>query len=174
MSPFTLLRLADRRSDRLRAGRGAGAAEAGLDGAEDATGDDGMRTAPATGGTAALASAARPSSAARTRKTISVGLTRSMRTVPPSWGRSVARPGGGVIVHGEWLSGHAAPGRRSAERLSAHLRDCRLGAGRVGLCCRHAFVLPDIRAWRCPRTAPASMYARALPSIGLVGLIAPR
>ena len=64
----------------------------GLDGAEDATGDDGMRTAPATGGTAALASAARPSSAARTRKTISVGLTRSMRTVPPSWGRSVARP----------------------------------------------------------------------------------
>jgi len=93
VSPFTLLRLltgAAAGDCGLYAAQGL--PTVGLEGAEEATGDCGIRTAFDTSGTAAPAPAARPSSAARTRKTISLGLTRSMRTVPPSWGRSVARP----------------------------------------------------------------------------------
>ena len=91
-SPFTLLRpLADAAS-----ACGLPAAQTpvsrGLDGAEDAAGDGRTGAVLAADGTAVPASAERASCGRRTRNTISVGLTLSMRTVPPSCGRSVARP----------------------------------------------------------------------------------
>ena len=92
MSPFTLLRPLIGAAAVCGLYAVQGLPTVGLEGDEEATGDCGMGTAFDAGGTAAPASAAGPSSAARTRNTISVGLTRSMRTVPPSRGRSVARP----------------------------------------------------------------------------------
>ena len=64
----------------------------GLEGAVEGAGDTGTAMPPAMGCAPAPSSDGRASSAVRTRKTISVGLTRSMSTVPPSVGRSVASP----------------------------------------------------------------------------------
>ena len=92
VSPFTLLRLLTGAATACGLVAVQGLPTRGLDGHEEATGEGGTLNALAADGTAALGPGTRPSSAARTRNTISVGFTRSMRTVPPLWGRSVAKP----------------------------------------------------------------------------------
>ena len=93
MSPLTLLRLLAGIASACGLASAERPPSVGLEGAVEAPGDTGTLTLPTVlCAPTSPSSDGRASSAARTRNTISAGLTRSMSTVPPSLGRSVASP----------------------------------------------------------------------------------